>query len=116
MVDIQTDPIKHQNVKKLRKTNISNISVFDSKFRIGFEIPTPASPSCYIFPWLVDLSFLVKKLNYDLNKWMVDLNSNVLQNKMFKIYSYMTIINCQKDCEEVYGGFLLQQGVDNYPT
>ena len=45
MVDIQTDPIKHQKVKKLRETNISNISVFDSKYRIGFEIPTPASPS-----------------------------------------------------------------------
>ena len=46
MVDIQTEPIKHQNVKKLRETNISNISVFDSKYRIGFEIPTPTSPSC----------------------------------------------------------------------
>ena len=45
MVDIQTDPIKHQKVKKLRETNISNISVFDSKYRIGFEIPTPASPN-----------------------------------------------------------------------
>ena len=47
MVDIQTDPIKHQKVKKLRETNISNISVFDSKYRIGFEIPTPASPIKY---------------------------------------------------------------------
>ena len=45
MVDIQTDPIKHQKVKKLRETNISNISVFDSKYRIVFEIPTPASPN-----------------------------------------------------------------------
>ena len=46
MVDIQTHPIKHQKVKKLRETNISNISVFDdSNYRIGFEIPTPASPS-----------------------------------------------------------------------
>ena len=45
MVDIQTEPIKHQNVKKLRETNISNISVFDSKYRIGFEILTPASPN-----------------------------------------------------------------------
>ena len=45
MVDILTDPLKHQKVKKLRETNISNISVFDSKYCIGFEIPTPASPS-----------------------------------------------------------------------
>ena len=27
MVDIQADPIKHQKVKKLRETNISNISI-----------------------------------------------------------------------------------------
>ena len=43
MVDIQTDPIKHQKVKKLRETNISNISVFNSKYGIGFEIPTPVA-------------------------------------------------------------------------
>ena len=49
MVDIQTDPIKHQNVKKLRETNIVNISVFHSKYRIGFEIPTPASPNLQLF-------------------------------------------------------------------
>ena len=47
MVDIQPDPIRHQKVKKLRETNISNKSVFDSKYRNGFEIPTPASPNGY---------------------------------------------------------------------
>ena len=47
---------------------------------------------------------------------MADLNSNELQNKMFKMYGYMKIIYSHKDCEEVYGGFLLEQGVDNYPT
>ena len=52
MVDIQTDPIKHQKVKKLRKTNISNISVFDSKDRIGFDIPTPACPNIYIYIYI----------------------------------------------------------------
>ena len=44
MVDIETDPITHQKVKKLRETNIS---VFDSKYWIGFEIPTPVSPNLY---------------------------------------------------------------------
>ena len=43
MVDIQTDPIKHQKVKKLRETNIS-------KYCIGFEIPTPASPNPETLP------------------------------------------------------------------
>ena len=32
-------------LKKLRGANISNISVFDSTYCIGFEIPSPASPS-----------------------------------------------------------------------
>ena len=45
MVDIQNDPIKHLSIKKLRGTNMSNISVFNSKYCIGFEITTPASPS-----------------------------------------------------------------------
>ena len=40
MIDIQTGPIK-----KLHGTNISHISVFDSKYHSGFEIPTAASPS-----------------------------------------------------------------------
>ena len=46
MVDIQTDPIKRQKVKNSKfETNISNVSVFDSKYRIGLEIPTPTSPT-----------------------------------------------------------------------
>ena len=31
-------------IKKLSRTNILSISVFDSKYRIGFGISTPASP------------------------------------------------------------------------
>ena len=57
MVDIQTDSIEHQIVKKLRETNISNISVFNSKYRIGFEILTPASPnSDFTYTQLVTLN------------------------------------------------------------
>ena len=44
MVDIRTDPTKYQKVKNC-ETNTSNIAVFDSKYHIGFEISTPASPS-----------------------------------------------------------------------
>ena len=45
MIDIQTDPIEHLPIKKLRETSISNISVSDSKYRSGIEIPTPTSSS-----------------------------------------------------------------------
>ena len=46
MTDIQTDPIQHRH-----GTNISNISVLDSKYCIGFEIPIQSSPSSYLpFP------------------------------------------------------------------
>ena len=30
---------------RLRETNMAKISVSDSKYHIGFEIPTPASPN-----------------------------------------------------------------------
>ena len=55
MVDIQIDLIEHQKAKKLREKNISIISVFDSKYRIGFEIPTPASPRFY-YEWFGSLT------------------------------------------------------------
>ena len=45
MLDIQTDPIEHLPIKNLHETSISNISVSDSKYRSGLEIPTPTSPS-----------------------------------------------------------------------
>ena len=46
MLDIQTVPIYISQLKKLRRMKIL---VFDSKYRIGFEIPTPASSSKGIF-------------------------------------------------------------------
>ena len=49
MIDIQTDPIDIFQPKKLPETNISNITVFNSKYRIYFEIPTPASPNGYSY-------------------------------------------------------------------
>ena len=49
MIDIQTDPIDIFQPKKLPGTNISNITVFNSKYRIYFEIPTPASPNGYSY-------------------------------------------------------------------
>ena len=46
-MEIQTDSLKHQRVKKLSETSISNITVFKSKSSIpgiGFAIATPPSP------------------------------------------------------------------------
>ena len=44
MIDIQTDSIYHLPIKKRCETNISNISVFDSKYNIGFENPNAYQP------------------------------------------------------------------------
>ena len=44
-MDIQTDQIKHQNVKKTPQNEYIKNIVFDQRYRISFEIPTPASPS-----------------------------------------------------------------------
>ena len=54
MLDIQTDPIEHLPIKNLHETSISNISVSDSKYRSGIEIPTPTSSS--VLTKLVDIN------------------------------------------------------------
>ena len=53
MTDIQTDPNIHLKVKKLREWNTSNISVYNSKYHIGFEFQTvlPALIYRYYFKY-----------------------------------------------------------------
>ena len=49
ITDIQTHPVLHLPIKKkLRRRNISNISLFNSKFCISFEILTPADPNVFV--------------------------------------------------------------------